>query len=921
MSFRVEGVGDRDEFGPGGESERIMPSVESENAPALSQQVVPPSPRRSYGDAMVLPQTGSQPHSQSQGNSSKGTVVPDSQAQAQISNVPAKDPSPAKPHAAAPTSPARVALPKPKLSTSRTRPKLRPSEMLRLGRGIVIKPRPSVAETESTLIESIPPELAAAHGRLPSESEYEPEGSGSPEPSEVTPVTPGSSEETKTETEIDSNVDDDDEEIGRDGPSFRTRSQSFSQSRPKYQTFWPDSSPTRPKRPEFKGEEQAGALSPGENEANQEEVDERGPIPTSSPSLGGGRTGSVDLGSPESPTRRHRMTVEVVLPSPARPSQQTLSQATEAAASQEHVEQQELVTQETPLEDEGAQAQPDEGAGLENDQEDSPPLNDQDQSFAHAMEIDELLTDDASHQLGEGDMNIAAVAEGDPKHADTTGSVIDLSNTTADASDSILDLDLDATHTDNFMDHIQPVAEPPPALSSQPDSRIPASSSSFPQGPRATTPIPPAFLPPLLSDSSQSQRLPATLDPVPGSQNLASQPQLQPQLQPPSQPQDHTHSSIEETSSWSFPPPGQAPRPADTISSFTPTNPSESTTSPESRKALDAVLGIRFDRIDAGWVDSSGQSENKRMAEALKEAESKLAARDHRIVELTTELEQLAAEKSRAAAIFRDNMAQSEAIVQQQQEAYTLELADLAKTIADLRLQLMSAQTQSEIAESQRAAALEQYTIASNEVKPLADANRALNDRVRTLEKQVTAGLLHWQRGFESNMERKGQELKQLQAQLDLEREIRARTDGRDIRRRAAEWYELKKRVEDLEAESLQVEQEAQALRNREKELRLREQELAQREMALKNLPLQPSQSQGDRGLSQDDMQTETMLSDRSAVLAELDGPAGEDMVWMCTYRDSSDRLCGQAFETMGLLLTHVLDANGHKVDAGCQCG
>lgn len=248
-------------------------------------------------------------------------------------------------------------------------------------------------------------------------------------------------------------------------------------------------------------------------------------------------------------------------------------------------------------------------------------------------------------------------------------------------------------------------------------------------------------------------------------------------------------------------------------------------------------------------------------------------------------------------------MAQSESIIQQQQESHVAEITEQAKTIADLRLQLATVQSQYEIVEGQRAAAFEQYTIASNETKPLADENRALKDRVQVLEKQVTGGMQQWQRGFELSMEQKEHELKQVQAQLDLEREIRARTDGREVRRRAAEWYELKKRVEDLEVENLEVERQANAARKREQDLRLREQELEQRVKTLETLATQPSQSQADRGLSQDDMQTETLLSDRSAVLADLDGPTGDDMVWMCTYRDSSDKLCGQAFDTMGVSL------------------
>ncbi|KAG8678543.1 hypothetical protein FRC09_019754, partial [Ceratobasidium sp. 395] len=516
-----------------------MSSVDLEKAKVLSQQASSnptrfaspgPSSSRNNAHTSTYPQPGSQPQSQSQGNSSKGTVVSDSQVPVQAQNFDVSTKSPPLPESRKPPSPSptRAAPSKPRHTSSSTKLKLRPSEMLRLGKGILIKPRPSVAETESTLIELIPPELAMAQAQAQSESEYDPQGSRSrsqstestesKESNEAAPVTPRSSdEESKSETdEIDSNANDDDEEIGGDGPSFRTRSQSFSQSKPEFRPLWDDSPPTRRKRPELKGEEQADKPFPDEDEDDQEEAE--GPIPTSSPSLGGGRFGSVGPDHPKSPTR-HRTVVEVVLPSSRRSSQKPLSQASRATdLPQEEPTQQASATQEAALEaDNSAQAQLDGGEERpENEQENSP--NNQDQSLAHVMEIDALLN--VSHQLIEDDLETTTAAEGDPQRADTSGSVIDLCNTTTDVSQSVLDLDDHATRVDISMDPVQPVEGPAPPPLSQPESQPQTSSSSFLNLPKVTAPVPPAYLPRLLSESSQSQHLlPATQDPAQLSQN------------------------------------------------------------------------------------------------------------------------------------------------------------------------------------------------------------------------------------------------------------------------------------------------------------------------------------------------------------------------------------------------------------------
>jgi hypothetical protein len=458
--------------------------------------------------------------------------------------------------------------------------------VLRLGKGITIKPRRSNGPAAVQVTET--------RTQLESGSEYEPRASQSesPGPDEVEIATPSPSEEeikTGTDTELVDSNEDDDEGIAGDGPSSRTRAQSFSQNNgSKFRALWSDDSPSRNTRSQSKGDALADVLFPDE----EEEEEEHGPVPTSSPSLGGGgrsRVGSMGPGSPVSPTR-HRMVVEVLVPSPSRLSQQNLSQGSRAADTL----LEEPVTHEAPVSearDDEVQILAGEDDKLPEDGQDGVyARNDPDQSLAHAMEIDELLAGDVSHHSAENATKLAA--EGDSYRGDASGSVIDLTDSTMDVTQSVLDLDLDENRVADFMDTtvdilppaVEPIFQHPPVdPASQPqptqsDSQLPSSSASPPKVLKAVTETASAFLPRLLSESSQSQHLISSQDPAPVSQEFLPPPQLQSQPQPQpqsqSQPQDHTHSSIEEPSSWTFPPPGQIPHPSDTISSFTPTNPS-----------------------------------------------------------------------------------------------------------------------------------------------------------------------------------------------------------------------------------------------------------------------------------------------------------------------------------------------------------
>ncbi|CUA77128.1 Nascent polypeptide-associated complex subunit alpha, muscle-specific form [Rhizoctonia solani] len=273
------------------------------------------------------------------------------------------------------------------------------------------------------------------------------------------------------------------------------------------------------------------------------------------------------------------------------------------------------------------------------------------------------------------------------------------------------------------------------------------------------------------------------------------------------------------------------------------------------------------------------------------------------------------------AAVFVDTTKQLNDIIQQEREARAEEAELQSATILDLQKQLEVARSQYETAELQREFALEQYTRASTEAKRISDENKVLEAKVETLERSLSSGLRQWQIGFESNVERHQQEVQMLKGQLTVEREIYTRSKAPEVCRRAAEWYELKKQIKELEEDAAEAERREATLRERELEIRRKELAIADREQALEDsMRTMQSQAPTTRHLSQDDLQTETMLTDRSAVLADLDGDLGDEMVWMCSYRESTGKICGKVFDTMGMLLSHVLDAAGHKVEAACDC-
>lgn len=310
---------------------------------------------------------------------------------------------------------------------------------------------------------------------------------------------------------------------------------------------------------------------------------------------------------------------------------------------------------------------------------------------------------------------------------------------------------------------------------------------------------------------------------------------------------------------------------------------------------------------------------------AVEERDKKIQEQASRIEELLAQvasLEEARNESKANEAVWVDMTSQLTAALNKERAEHAREIQVQSTIIQDLQTRIEGVRSQFEISESQREFALEQYTIASTEAKRLSDENKKLGDNVQKLEKQLKDGLRQWQVGFESNVERHQQEIQKLDGQLAAEREMYARAKAPELCRRAAEWYELKERIKELEEESADAERREAGLREREREIRSKELEIAEREQALEQAP-RPSQSQAvqqGQGLSQDDLQTETMLSDRSAVLASLDGAAGDEMVWMCSYRDESGKICGKVFDTMGMLLGHVLDAAGHNMEGECSC-
>ncbi|KAJ1306539.1 hypothetical protein OPQ81_007540 [Rhizoctonia solani] len=273
------------------------------------------------------------------------------------------------------------------------------------------------------------------------------------------------------------------------------------------------------------------------------------------------------------------------------------------------------------------------------------------------------------------------------------------------------------------------------------------------------------------------------------------------------------------------------------------------------------------------------------------------------------------------ASAFVESTTRLNEALQQERKVHVEEIEMQSATISDLQKQLEAARSQYETAESQREFALEQYTRASTEAKRISDENKVLEAKIEKLERQLSSGLHQWKIGFESNVVRHQQEIRTLEGQLAIEREMYTRSKAPELCRRAAEWYELKKQIKELEEDAAEAERREALLREREVEIRRRELAIADREQALEDsVRAMQFQAPMTQNLSQDDLQTETMLSDRSAILAGLNGDLGEEMVWMCSYRENTGKICGRVFETMGMLITHVLDAGGHKVEAACSC-
>lgn len=275
---------------------------------------------------------------------------------------------------------------------------------------------------------------------------------------------------------------------------------------------------------------------------------------------------------------------------------------------------------------------------------------------------------------------------------------------------------------------------------------------------------------------------------------------------------------------------------------------------------------------------------------------------------LLTELSKLEEAKKKSetemSTLIATN-AQLTAKLEEERTTHTHQLQMQSEAISSLEEQLEGVRSQFEIAESQREFAFDQYRIASTEAKRLSDENKKLEANATKTAKQLKFGLRQWQLGFESSVARHRQEVAGLKGQLELEREMYLRSKAPDLCRRAAEWYELKKRIEELEKDCAEAQAHEAELNERERILRGRELEVCEREHALSSsttqLQSQTQTDQEDKELSQDDLQTETILLDRSAVLAGLNDSLGEDMVWMCSYRENSGKICGKAFDTMGV--------------------
>ncbi|CAE6495641.1 unnamed protein product [Rhizoctonia solani] len=648
---------------------------------------------------------------------------------------------------------------------------------------------------------------------------------------------------------------------------------------------------------------------------------------------------------------------------------------------------------------------------------------DGDMSMAYATEVDMLLSSDASQRSEHSDHELEQEDDSTPV----------LVGNTIDPPESTIDDVQQEHHAGESMENTQ-------ALTDSSSGRIPAPDSRTAIDHPTTREVILTLLPGILDTSSQSQPQPLSLPT--DTQDRALIPSalpaqilsnvLTPALQFSQSQPERTHSSIEEpASSWTIPRPGQLPPQNDTISNFTPTNPSIKPSpiapSPDSGRIL-LSSPVGHDRVDMptiqeapSQVNGSAPSQETRhdhshtpffpvssrsselgavpelsveifkqparhvspesdigefsprksspvrlSPQSIEKAsirsyqqktahhsspgpwETRNSARrgsraslhgspsfrlsvgddtrkqiqeqSTRIQALLTDLASLEVAKKAIeteAAALVDSTKQLNDVLQREREEHAKEVEMQSATILELQKQLEATRNQYETAETQREFALEQYTRASTEAKRISDENKILEAKVERLERGLSNGLRQWQVGFESNVAQHQQEVQMLKGQLAIEREMYARSKAPELCRRAAEWYELKKQIKDLEEDAAEAERRESVLREREIEMRRRELVLADREQALEDSmrAIQPQAPMTQR-LSQDDLQTETMLTDRPAVLADLDGDLGEEMVWMCSYRESTGKICGKVFNSMGMLLTHVLDAAGHQVEA-----
>ncbi|CAE6468958.1 unnamed protein product [Rhizoctonia solani] len=648
--------------------------------------------------------------------------------------------------------------------------------------------------------------------------------------------------------------------------------------------------------------------------------------------------------------------------------------------------------------------------------EESYEVADVDVSMDHATEVDMLLSSDISQHSGlnEQEKELEGQDEDEDEQEQEQDEEDEEEDSMATFGDSTLDplnLTIDDASQEHHTEEPGNNTQTPTDLSSE---RIPAPYSRTAIDHPTTREVISTLLPGILDTSSQSQSqsqsqshsLPAGtpdstfIPPTFPSQTLSdliAQPGSQPQSE-----QIHTHSSIEQpASSWSIPRPGQLPHQNDTISNFTPTNPSikpapaipspdrelitpstldvginghdqVDATDPEPPSQMDVSQPsqeIGLDSAEARSIPTSGLSSelgvvpdmnvevfkkqvrhsspesdigdfsprkfspgrpSPRSSErasvrpyqqtmvhqsspspkggwnnAHEDARKQIQEQATRIQALLADLANLEAAKKAIeaeASAFVQSTNRLNEVFQQAREEHAQEAETQANVISDLKTQLEVIRNQYDTAESQREFALEQYTRASTEAKRMSDENKALEAKIKKLERQLSSGLRQWRSGFESNVVRHKQEVQTLQGQLKLEREMYARSKAPELCRRAAEWYELKKRVEELEEEATEAERLEALLREREGEIRRRELAVADREQALEDsVRATQSQAQTTQRLSQDDLQTESMLTNQSTILASLDGELGEEMVWMCSYRESTGKICGKVFESMGL--------------------